>query len=151
MSTPSANEPAVRVVVVEDSEHDRELLLRQLRKSRIDSHVKFFSNGLEALDFLSNLSPPAPFCDLIAIVLDLKLPGMSGIDLLREIRKAPLTKDTPVIIMTASINPKDFETCQDLKVSAYIPKPITFDLFSKASAGLPHISTVKSGKLPRLL
>jgi CheY-like chemotaxis protein len=149
MTTPPVNQPVVRVVVVEDSENDRELLLRQLRKSRIDSHVKFLSNGLEALDFLSNLPPPAPFCDLIAIFLDLKLPGMNGIELLREIRRTPLTKEIPVIIMTSSLSPKDFEACQELKVSAYIPKPITFDLFSKAIAGLPHISTTKSGKLPR--
>ena len=138
----------VRVVVVEDNEDDRELLLRQLRKSKIDDHVKFISNGREALNFLANLPPPTPFCDLIAIFLDLKLPGMSGVDLLREIRKTPRVQNAPVIIMTSSLDPRDFEACQELKVSAFIPKPVTFDLFSKAITGLPYMAASLSGEPP---
>jgi two-component system, response regulator len=138
----------VRVVVVEDDEDDRELLQRQLRKSGIDTNVAFLTNGKEALEFLANLPAPAPFCDLIAIFLDLKLPGIGGVELLREIRKTPRVQNTPVIIMTASLDPKDFETCQELKVAAYIPKPITFDLFSKAITSLPHMPAAVSGRLP---
>jgi len=152
MTTRSIHEPAVRVVVVEDDEDDRDLLMRQLRKSGIADHVKFFSDGREALTFLSNLPTPEPFCDLIAIFLDLKLPGMGGIEVLREIRHIPRVQNLPVIIMTASLDPKDFEACQDLKVSAYIPKPVTFYLFSKAIMCLPHFSASRSGKvaLPHL-
>jgi len=141
-------EEIVRVVVVEDNEDDRTLLLRQLQKSQIDAHVKFFSDGKEALHFLSHLPAAMPFCDLIAIFLDLKLPGMSGLQLLREIRKTPRVQNTPVIIMTSSLDPKDFEACQDLKVSAFIPKPVTFDLFSKAITGLTHMPASLSGRLP---
>lgn len=148
MTRESGAENIVRVVVVEDNENDRDLLLRQLRKSGIDAHVKFLSDGKEALNFLSHLPPPMPFCDLIAIFLDLKLPGMGGIPLLREIRKTPRVKYTPVIIMTASLDPKDFEACQDLKVSAYIPKPVTFELFSKAITGLTSMPASPSGNLP---
>jgi len=134
-----STQPIVRVVVVEDDENDRDLLVRQLRKSEIDHHVKFLSDGKEALNFLSSLPEPEPFCNLIAIFLDLKLPGMNGVRLLGEIRKIPRVRDTPVIIMTSSLDPKDFEACQELKVSAFIPKPVTFELFSKAITGLPHI------------
>ena len=141
MFTPNSNHPITRVVVVEDVEGDRELLMRQLRKNRIEEHVRFFSDGTTALQFLSDLPPPAPFCDLIAIFLDLKLPGLSGIKLLREVRKMPRVKNTPVIIMSASINPKDFEDCQELKVAAFIPKPVTFELFSQAITRLPHLPT----------
>jgi CheY-like chemotaxis protein len=147
MTVRPISSPIVRVVVVEDNEDDRELLVRQLRKSKIDEHVKFFSDGEEATAFLSRLPPPAPFCDLIAIFLDLKLPGMDGIDVLREIREIPRVQNTSVIIMTASLNPKDFEACQDLKVAAYIPKPVTFELFSKAITGLPRLPASVSGKL----
>jgi CheY-like chemotaxis protein len=129
----------VRVVVVEDNIDDRDLLLRQLRKARIAEHVKFLTDGREALEFLSHLPPPLPFMDLIAIFLDLKLPGMSGVDLLREIRSLPRVQNVPVIIMTSSLDPKDFEACQELKVSAFVPKPITFDSFSKAITGLTHM------------
>jgi two-component system response regulator len=131
--------PPVRVVVVEDNEDDRDLLIRQLRKSEIDSHVKFFGDGREALTFLSNLPPPQPFTDLIAIFLDLKLPGISGVDLLREIRRLPRVSTVPVIIMTSSLDPRDFEACQELKVAAFVPKPITFESFSKAITGLRHM------------
>jgi len=140
----------IRVVIVEDNEDDRDLLLRQLRKSEIDNHVKFIADGKEALQFLQNLPPPTPFCDLIAIFLDLKLPGMSGINLLREIRRTPRVQDAPVIIMTSSLDPKDFEACSELKVAAFLPKPITFDMFSKAITGLPRMAASRSGKVAPL-
>jgi CheY-like chemotaxis protein len=148
MIAKTAPEPAVRVIVIEDNDDDRDLLLRQLQKSSLADHVKFLSDGKEALSFLSNLPTPPPFCELIAIFLDLKLPGMNGVDLLREIRKAPKVQNTPVIIMTSAINPKDLEKCQNLKVSAFIPKPITFHLFSKAIMCLPHFTVSRDGRLP---
>ena len=137
--TQSLGPPAVRVVVVEDNDDDRDLLQHQLKKSQIDSHVKFFPDGERALAFLSTLPPQPPFSDLIAIFLDLRLPGMSGVELLRALRKLPRTSTIPVIVMTSSLDPRDFEACQALKVSAYIPKPITFESFSKAITGLTHL------------
>jgi two-component system response regulator len=136
----------LRVVVVEDNEDDRDLLVRQLRKSGIDHHVKFLSSGDEALHFLAGLPPAAPFCDLIAIFLDLKLPGMNGVDVLREIRRMPRVQHTPVVIMTSSLDPRDFEECLRLGVSAYIPKPVTFDAFSKAITALPPMSASGSAE-----
>jgi CheY-like chemotaxis protein len=127
--------------VVEDNANDRDLLTRQLRKSGIDSHVKFLTDGREALDFLSKLPPAQPFTDLIAIFLDLHLPGMSGVELLREIRRQPRVSTVPVIVMTSSLDPTDFEACQALKVAAFVPKPVTFEAFSKAITGLRHLPT----------
>jgi two-component system response regulator len=129
-------QPVVRVVVVEDNLDDRDLLVRQLRKSKIDDHVKFLTDGREALDFFSHLPPAQPFMDLIAIFLDLKLPGIGGVELLRAIRALPRVQNVPVIVMTSSLNPKDFEECQALRVAAFVPKPVTFPSFSKAIAGL---------------
>ena len=71
----------VKVLVIEDNPDDRELLLRQLRKSGLGDHVKFISDGKEALDFLTAPSGPRPE-DLIVILLDLHLPSLSGLDLL---------------------------------------------------------------------
>jgi CheY-like chemotaxis protein len=137
--TQSLGPPAVRVVVVEDNEDDRILLMRQLKKSKIDSHVKFFSDGKEALDFLADLPRQLPFSELIAIFLDLHLPGLNGVELLRKIRKLPRVANIPVIIMTSSLDPRDFEACQALKVAAFVPKPVTFESFSKAITGLTHL------------
>jgi len=139
-TTSSLPKIVTRVVVVEDNPDDRDLLIRQLRKSKIDHHVKFLSNGRDALHFLSQLPPAEPFCDLIAIFLDLKLPGLSGVDLLRKIKDTPRVARTPVVIMTSSLDPRDFEVCQELGVAAFIPKPITFTSFSKAIAGLSHLA-----------
>ena len=132
-------EEIVRVLVVEDNEDDKALLLRQLRKSGTDSHVKFIPDGKEALDFLTNLPPATPFCDLIAIFLDLGLPSMSGLEVLRRIKKLPRVANIPVIIMTGSLNPKDFEECQRLQVASFVAKPISFEIFSKAITSLAHL------------
>ncbi len=132
---------SIRVVVIEDDEDDSELLLRQLRKSDIDSHVKFLADGKEALDFLSNLPPAMPFCNLIAIFLDLKLPSISGLQLLPQIKQIPGLQNVPIIIMTGSLDPKDFEACQRLNVAAFVQKPVTFESFSKVITGLTHLAS----------
>lgn len=129
----------VRVLVVEDNADDRALLIRQLRKSKTDNHVKFLTDGREALTYLTNLPPPMPFCDLIAIFLDLKLPSLSGLEVLRRIKDIPRIQNIPVIVMTSSIDPQDFEECQRLKVTSFILKPITFESFSRAITGLVHL------------
>jgi CheY-like chemotaxis protein len=129
----------VRVLIVEDNADDRELLVRQLRKSKTEGNVKFIADGKEALDYLSHLPPPTPFGDLIAIFLDLKLPSMSGLEILRRIKKMPRVKDIPVIVMTTLIDSKSFEECQRLQVTSFVAKPVTFESFSKAITGLVHL------------
>jgi two-component system response regulator len=129
----------VRVLIVEDNADDRDLLVRQLRKTKTDDHVKFISDGKAALEYLSHLPPSAPFCDLIAIFLDLRLPSMSGIEVLRRIKKLPRIKNIPVIVMTSSLDPRDFEECQRLQVASFVSKPVTFESFSKAITGLVHL------------
>jgi two-component system response regulator len=139
MNTPEAS---VRVLVVEDNADDRELLLRQLRKTGMDSHVKFISNGQEALDFLVSPRKVALANELIAIFLDLKLPALSGLELLRRLRVHDSLQDLPVIIMTSSNDPNDLEECRRLKVTNYVSKPVTFTSFSKAVADVFHLPRV---------
>lgn len=128
---------SVRVIVVEDNPDDSELLLRQLRKSGMDTHVKFISNGQEALDFIvGKITAPR---ELIAIFLDLKLPSLSGLELLRRLRQRDDFRQTPVIVMTSSNDPADLEECRRLSVSNYVSKPVTFTSFSKAVADVFHL------------
>jgi CheY-like chemotaxis protein len=138
-ATNKNSESSVRVLVVEDNPDDRELLLRQLRKSGMDSHVKFISDGQEALDFLSPAGAEFPSDELIAIFLDLRLPSLSGIELLRHLRRQEHLQDVPVIVMTSSIDPNDLEECRRLKVTNYVSKPVTFTSFSKAVADVFHL------------
>jgi two-component system, response regulator len=138
-TTTKPSEPRVRVVVVEDNDDDRELLLRQLRKTGMDSHVKFISDGQEALDFLTRPQAVSLAQDIIAIFLDLKLPNLGGLELLRRLRQREELRTTPVIVMTSSNDPKDLEECRRLQVTNYVSKPVTFTSFSKAVADVFHL------------
>jgi two-component system response regulator len=128
---------SVKVLVVEDNADDRELLLRQLRKSGLGEHVKFISDGKEALDLLTGDGAPHPD-DLIMILLDLRLPSLSGLELLRRLRALPRYQSVPVTVMTSSNDPRDLEECRRLRVVNYLNKPVTFDSFSKAVADVFH-------------
>jgi two-component system response regulator len=93
-------------------------------------------DGRLALDFLT-----APVSDhLVAIFLDLKLPSISGLQLLEKIRSMDKTKKLPVIVMTSSNSPEDLAKCQELQVMSYVQKPVTFAAFSQAVASAFHRS-----------
>jgi CheY-like chemotaxis protein len=137
--SPKVETRLVRVIVIEDDADDRELLLRQLKKSGIDSHVKFIANGQEALDFLIGPDASAQSEELIAIFLDLKLPSVGGVELLRRLRATEKLRKLPVIVMTSSNDPRDMEECRKLNVTSYVPKPVSFTSFSKAVADVFHL------------
>ncbi len=101
-------------------------------------HVKFISDGREALDFLTGPSDSTLAGEIVAIFLDLKLPSLGGLDLLRSLRSTEAWQDIPVIVMTSSNDPRDIEECQRLKVTNYVSKPVTFTSFSKAVADVFH-------------
>jgi CheY-like chemotaxis protein len=135
----------VRVVVIEDNADDCELLLRQLKKSGMDAHVRFITNGQEALDFLTGPGAGSLAEELVAIFLDLKLPSLDGLELLRRIRARNELQNLPVIVMTSSNDPRDMEECRRLKVINYVPKPISFPIFSKAVADIFHLPELPDG------
>jgi CheY-like chemotaxis protein len=136
MDDANGNAGPVKVLVIEDNPDDRELLLRQLRKSSLGEHVKFISDGREALDFLTG--PQARADELIVILLDLRLPSLSGLELLRHLRSDARLRSLPVTVMTSSNDPKDLEECRRLNVVHYVNKPVTFSSFSKAVADIFH-------------
>jgi len=143
----NSNKNLVRVLVIEDDPDDRELLLYQLRNSGMDSHVKFIADGREALDFLTCSNGATLANEIVAIFLDLKLPSLGGLDLLRRLRIQGSLPDTPIIVMTSSNDPKDLEECRQLKVTNYVSKPVTFTSFSKAVADVFHRPKVETGPL----
>jgi two-component system, response regulator len=136
--SPTADNP-VRVIVIEDNADDRDLLLRQLKKSGMASHVKFIANGQEALDFLTGPRSPTLTEELIALFLDLKLPSLGGLELLRRLRASDKLRNLPVIVMTSSNDPKDMAECRRLNVTGYVSKPVSFTTFSKAVADVFHL------------
>ena len=127
------------MLVVEDNADDRDLLLRQLRKTGMADQVKFISDGKEALLYLTEPDSPATDEELIAIFLDLNLPSISGLEVLRSLRQNEERQETPVIVMTSSNDPRDLEECRRLNVTQYVSKPVTFTSFSKAVADVFHL------------
>jgi len=115
-----------KLLVVEDSLLDSYLLTHQLGRAKIDECITVVANGKEALEFLLAASPLP-----LAVFLDLNLPGLSGIDVLRRMKKEPRLQEIPVIVMTGSLHSKDIEECGKLGVTAYLTKPVTLDTFLK--------------------
>lgn len=143
-------ESPLRILVVEDSAYDQELLRQQLQKTHLDQSVAFVSDGLEALDLLCGSEAQMVRQELIALFLDLQLPGMSGIELLRHIRSIPEMETLPVIVITGSRNPQYLEECQHLKVVSYIEKPVTFHSFSKAVADVFHRGSERENAIEKI-
>jgi len=120
-----------KLLVVEDNRTDSYLLTHQLTRAKMNDRVTIVDNGKDALDFLSHASPLP-----LAIFLDLNLPGLGGIDLLKMIRKDPRLQNIPIIIMTGSTEVKSLEECTRLGVYDYLIKPISLATFIKSVAHL---------------
>lgn len=128
-------EQAVEILLVEDSDEDAELTLRALRKQKLTNHVHRVADGAAALEFLFGTGeydgrkldrPPR------VVLLDLKLPKVSGMEVLRKLRGDPRTRAIPVVMLTSSKEDRDLEEAYALGVNSYIVKPVEFDKFVKA-------------------
>jgi CheY-like chemotaxis protein len=138
MTASNGTQGPIRVLVVEDNFDDQALLRRRLKKTFIGNNVLFLSDPRQALDWLQGVDGESIRRELIAIFLDVHLPHMSGIELLRIIRSIDGMADFPVMVMTSSPHPDTLTACHELKVKAFVEKPVTFDDFSKVIAALFH-------------
>ena len=129
----------VEILLVEDNPDDAGLVIRALKKSNLANHLVHLSDGAQALDFI--------FCkgEYVnrqigdrpkVILLDLKMPKVDGLQVLKAIREDERTKAIPVVIMTSSNEERDIVEGYRLGVNSYIVKPVDFDNFSKAVAEL---------------
>jgi len=128
----------IRVLVIEDNEDDTVLLTRQLDKAGMIGQVKFIADGMEALNYLRT-NENGEASQLMVIFLDLKLPSLGGIELLRHIRTMKAITAIPVIITSTSQNPSDLKVCHELGVANYVEKPVTFSAFAKSMAEAFHL------------
>jgi len=125
------------ILLVEDDTSDAELTLLALRRSNISNKVIVARDGEEALEFLQGRGEGASsehgLEQLPAVVLlDLKLPRLSGLEVLRQIRADPRTKTVPVVILTSSSQEKDVVEGYELGANSFICKPVDFEKFTEA-------------------
>jgi CheY-like chemotaxis protein len=120
------------ILLAEDSAHDAELTIKTLQRSKILNHIDVARDGSEALDYLYCRGPFAarPKENPILILLDLKMPKVDGIDVLRQIRADPDLSLIPVVVFTSSREERDVIDSYQLGVNAYIVKPVEFDQFN---------------------
>jgi CheY-like chemotaxis protein len=123
------------ILLVEDNPSDILLTQRALAKSRITNELVVAENGQEALDYLiaTGKHTGRDLSNLPALVmLDLKLPGIDGLEVLRQIRADPHTSRIPVVILTTSNEDLDVAQSYDLGANSYIRKPVDFTQFAEA-------------------
>lgn len=121
----------VDILLVEDNVNDAELTIRSLKKHNLANHLLHLEDGEEALQFLFD-SHGSKTPKLI--LLDLKMPKVDGIEVLRKIKSDPSKKMIPVVVLTSSKEERDVVESYKLGVNAYIVKPVDFDKFAEAVA-----------------
>ncbi|HEY0847129.1 MAG TPA: response regulator [Noviherbaspirillum sp.] len=129
----------VEILLVEDNPTDAELCIRALKKRNLANHLVWVKDGEEALDFLFATGPymsRAGSDGPRVILLDLRLPKVDGIDVLRRVKSDERTKAIPVVVLTSSKEDRDLTDSYHLGVNSYISKPVEFDEFSNTVAQL---------------
>ena len=126
---------AVNVLLVEDNPQDAELTIRALKKHHLANQLFHVEDGAEALDFLLGRGkyegletdhPPK------VVLLDLKLPKVNGLEVLRTMKSNERTRAIPVVVVTSSAEDPDMKTAYDLGANSYVVKPVQFEAFIEA-------------------
>lgn len=132
------NANAVDVLLVEDNTADAELTIRELKKHRLANNLVHLKDGEEALDFLfGNAVNGGEFLPIPKmILLDIKMPKVSGLEVLQKIKSEQRTKQIPVIMLTSSAQDPDIHTCYEMGANSYIVKPVDFEGFTDAIKNL---------------
>lgn len=123
------------ILLVEDNPDDEALTIRALKKNNIGNHLVVVRDGVEAIDFLFGTGAYKdrdPKDTPQVVLLDLKLPKMDGLEVLRRIRENELTRLLPVVILTSSKEEQDILKGYKLGANSYVRKPVDFDQFVEA-------------------
>ncbi len=129
------SEQPIFIVLVEDNPADAELTIRALRRGKIGNPVQWLQDGAEALDFFfcrGNYADKMITNQPKVVLLDLKLPKVNGLEVLRQLKSDPRTKTIPIVVLTSSAQDSDIIESYQLGVNSYIVKPVDFEQFNKA-------------------
>jgi CheY-like chemotaxis protein len=123
-----------RILLADDDPRDQELTVMALSEYRLATEIEVVNDGVEALDYLLRRDKFAnlPAGNPAIVLLDLKMPKVDGLEVLREIRKTPQLRLLPVVMLTSSMQYVDIAESYNLGVSAYVVKPVDFHDFVEA-------------------
>lgn len=123
----------LEIVLVEDNQNDAKLTIMALKEAKITNKIVHFEDGAEALDYFFSTADYAnrPKENTIGLILlDLKMPKVNGIEVLKKIKSDERTKYIPVAVFTSSQEDSDIKECYRLGVNSYIVKPLDFEQFA---------------------
>ena len=127
------------ILLVEDNPDDEALAIRALKKSNLANEIAVARDGVEALEFLfceGSYADRDPHDAPVVILLDLKLPKVDGLEVLKRVKSDERTRRLPVVVMTSSSEEQDIVNSYDLGANSYIRKPVDFNQFTEAVAQL---------------
>jgi two-component system response regulator len=131
----------VDILLVEDNSRDAELTIRALRKQNLANALFVVHDGVEALDFMfgeGQYATAEPRQHPKVILLDIKLPRLDGLEVLRRIKSDERTRTIPVVMVTSSRESPDVEAAFALGANSYVVKPVTFEDFMRSMAEIGH-------------
>lgn len=118
----------VEILLVEDNANDAELTLRALKQRNLANQVHLCRDGAEAVEFFADGNGAVPK----VVLLDLKLPKVDGLEVLRRLKGSARTRSIPVVVLTSSREEPDIEKAYELGANSYIVKPVDFEAFARA-------------------
>jgi CheY-like chemotaxis protein len=124
----------VTIIMIEDDEGHARLIEKNIRRAGVSNEIIPFSNGTDAIKFLLGLDGTgvASKGKALLILLDLNLPDMTGIDILRRVKENEHLKRSPVVVLTTTDDAKEIQRCYDLGCNVYITKPVNYENFANA-------------------
>jgi DNA-binding response OmpR family regulator len=124
----------VRIVMVEDDEGHARLIEKNIRRAGVLNEIVGFENGTKAVEFLFGPDGTGKVNrgNALLIMLDLNLPDMSGVDILKRVKENEHLKRTPVVVLTTTDDEGEIKRCYDLGANVYITKPVNYDSFANA-------------------
>jgi CheY-like chemotaxis protein len=124
----------VTIIMIEDDEGHARLIERNIRRSGVNNEIVPFTNGTAAVDYLFGLDGTAAARkgEALLILLDLNLPDMTGIDILKRVKENPHLKTTPVVVLTTTDDSREIKRCYELGCNVYITKPVNYESFANA-------------------